>query len=103
MIFVGIAEHSPAQCPGHVKELFNQVSSDMAKLDDLQTKLGVKLQGMYIMYSSHKTVVVMDAPTYEAAEMMLYESGFNAWNSIELAQAHSPEDAMKMAAERFSG
>ena len=53
------------------------------------------------MYGPHTTVAVLDAPSYEAAEMAIYESGLMAWNTIDLAQAHTPEEAMKMGAEHF--
>ena len=102
MNFVAIAEHSPDQCPGHVKGLFDEVAADMSKLDDLQKKHNVTLTGLYIMYASHKTVVVMDAPSYEAAEMLLYDAGILSWNTVQLGQAHSAEEAMKLAGEYHS-
>ena len=50
MLFVGIARHTPSQCPGHVKEVFDQVSADMPKLPELAQQHGVKPIGQYIMY-----------------------------------------------------
>jgi len=98
MIFVAIMEHSPAQCPGHVKEVFNQVSTDMGKLESVFAKHNAKPLGIYIMYASHRIVAVVDAPSYEAAEMVMYDSGLMGWNTIQLGQAHTPEEAMQMGA-----
>ena len=101
MLFVAIGQHSPDQCPGHVKEVFNKVSASMPKWEDVMRKHNVELLGLYIMYGTHKSVTIMDAPSYEAAERVLYEGGAMEFNTFELAQAHTPEEAMKEAAERF--
>ena len=95
MLFVAIAEHSPSQWPGHVKEVFDRVSADMPKLPEVAQQHGVKPVGQYIMYASHKTVIVLDAPSYEAAETFLNDAGLLAWQTVELGQAHTPEEAMK--------
>ncbi len=96
MIFVAIAEHTPAQCPGSNKEVLDVISEAMPKIPDLEKKYNVKNLGMYVMIGSHKTVMILDAPSYEAAEMVLLESRMISWNTVELAQAYSPEQAMAL-------
>lgn len=103
MLFIAIGQHSPAQCPGFDKETFDMVSNTMPKLDDIGKKNNVKILNIYGMRTAHKTVIVMEAPSHEAAEMMLVESRFAAWNTVELNQAHSMEESMKLAAELHSG
>lgn len=95
MLFVAIAHHSPAQCPGWVKEVNQLVSASMPKLPELAQKRNVKVLGIYVLLASHKNIVLMDAPSYEAAEMLLDDAGLTAWNTIELGQAYPPEEAMK--------
>ena len=95
MLFVAIAQHSPAQCPGWVKEINAQVSAAMPKLPELAQKRNVKLLGMYVMLGAHKMIIVCDAPSYEAAEELLDDVGLTGWNTIELSQAYPPEEAMK--------
>lgn len=95
MLFVAIAQHSPAQCPGWVKEINAQVNANMPKLPELAQKRNVKLVGMYVMVGAHKTIIVCDAPSYEAAEGLLDDAGFTGWNTIELSQAYPPEEVMK--------
>ena len=97
MIFVAITEHSPAQCPGSSKEAFDVVAASMPHMPELEKKHGVKNLGTYIMMGSHKNIIVMDAPSYDAAEMVLLESKLMSWNTIELAQARTPEEAMALA------
>lgn len=48
------------------------------------------------MISSHKTVMILDAPSFEAAEMVLLESDLVKWNTVELSQAYTPEQAMAL-------
>ncbi len=103
MLFVAIGQHSPAQCPGFDKETFDIVSSNMPKLEELGKKHNVKILAIYGLRTAHKTVIVMEAPSHEAAEIMLVESRFAAWNTVELGQAHSMEESMKLAAELHSG
>ena len=42
MIFVAIARHTPAQCPGHVRSVFDQLGSDMGNLESVFSKHNVK-------------------------------------------------------------
>ncbi len=95
MLFVAIAQHSPAQCPGYDKATNDSVSANMPKLPELAQKRRVNLVGMYVQMGSHKTIIVMDAPSYEAAEGLLDDAGLPGWNTIEMAQAYTPEEAMK--------
>ena len=95
MLFVAIAEHSPSQCPGHVKEVFDKVAADMPGIPEVAQQHGVKPVGQYVMYASHKSVFVLDAPSYEAAEAFIDDAGLLAWNTVDLGQAHTPEEAMQ--------
>ncbi len=101
MIFVGIGKHTPAQCPGHVRELFQEVASGMPQLPALAEKNGVQIVGLYSMMASHTMVAIMDAPDPESVEMLLYDAGLLSWNSFDISRAQPPEEAMKLAAQRF--
>ena len=101
MQFVAIMQHTPTQCPGHVRELFDEVSATMPRMGEIEQKHGTKTLGIYGLLASHRALVLMDAPSYDAVEEVLYESGLMGWNTTEIAQATPIEDAMKMAAERF--
>lgn len=103
MIFVAIAQHSPAQCPGFNKQVFDMVSGAMSKLEDITKKHKVKIVGMYGLLPPHKTIIVMDAPSLDAAENVLIDSHLPAWNTTELYQSYPPEEAMKIAADIHAG
>ncbi len=96
MIFVAIAKHSPAQCPGSNEDVFNVVAESMPKIPDLEKKHNVKNLGIHVMLGSHTNVMILDAPSYEAAEMVLLESRLLSWNTVELGQAYTPEAAMAL-------
>ena len=96
MNFVGIAEHSPAQCPGTSDEVFELVSSTMPNLPELEAKHGVKNLGIHVMVSAHKIIIGLDAPSFEAAEMVLLESKLASWNTVQLSQTYTPAEAMQL-------
>jgi hypothetical protein len=96
MNFVAIAEHTPAQCPGTNDEVFQTVSSSMPSLSDLEKKHGVTNVGIHVMIGAHKIVVILNAPSFEAAELVLLESKLVSWNTIQLSQTYSREEAMKL-------
>ncbi len=96
MNFVAIAEHTPAQCPGSNPEVFDIVSSSMPNLPDLERKHGVTNVGIHVMLGAHKIVIILDAPSFEAAEMVLLESRLINWNTVQLSQTYSPEEAMRL-------
>ncbi len=96
MKFVGIAEHSPAQCPGSNEEVFELVSTSMPKLPELEAKHGVTNLGIHVMISAHKIIVILEAPSFEAAEMVLLESKLVSWNTIQLSQVYTPPEAMEL-------
>ncbi|MFQ5933343.1 MAG: hypothetical protein ACE5KI_01710 [Dehalococcoidia bacterium] len=99
MIFVAIAEHSPAQCPGSNDEVLRVVQESMPKIPELEQKHNVKNLGIHVMIGSHKSVIMLDAPSFDAAEKVLLESRLISWNTVELAQARTPEEAMQMVTE----
>lgn len=99
--FVAIAQHTPTQCPGHNRQLFEEVRATMPKLPEIASKHNAKIESVLSLMASHKTVMVLDAPSYEAAQMVLYESGMGGWNTTELAQATPAEEAMKLSAQHF--
>jgi hypothetical protein len=96
MIFVAIAEHTAAICPGSNKEVLDIVAGAMPTIPDLEKKHGVKNLGIHVMLGSHKNIMILDAPSYEAAELLLLESKMMTWNTIELGQAYTPEQAMAL-------
>ena len=101
MQFVAIMQHTTTQCPGHSREIFDEVSATMPRMEEVEQKHGTKTLAIYGLLSSHRTVVVMEAPSYEAVEKVLYEVGLMGWNTTDISLATPIEDAMKMAAEHF--
>ncbi len=72
----------------------------MPKVPELEKKYNVKNLGTHVMMGSHKAVMILDAPSYEAAEMLLLASQMISWNTVELGQAYTPEEAMKLTLGR---
>ena len=94
MNFVAIADHTPAQCPGSNKEIFDRITSIMPKVAELEQKNQVTISGIHVMLGAHKLVMIMDAPSFEAAEMQLWDSGMLTWNTVQIYQTYGPAEAM---------
>ena len=89
MLFVGILQHTPVQCPGNNKQLFDEVMAMMPRLPEIAKRHSVKILGLYSLMPSHRNVVVLDAPSAEAAETLLLDMGLGGWNTGELSLAHT--------------
>ena len=96
MIFVAIAEHTPAMCPGSNQDTMNMIGEAMPKVPELEKKHNVKNLGTYVLLGAHKNVMILDAPSFEAAELVLLESKMISWNTVQLSQAYTPEQAMAL-------
>ena len=68
----------------------------MPKVPELAKKHNVKNLGTYVLLGAHKNVMILDAPSFEAAEMVLLESKMISWNTVQLNQAYTPEQAMAL-------
>ena len=95
MTFVAIAQHTTAQCPGHNREVYDTFSEMMPKLPAIGEQHGVKILGIHLLLSRHKTVIILEAASYEGVEQMMLEAGLIGWNTIDIAQAHPPEEVLK--------
>ena len=62
--------------PGSNEDVFNVVSESMPKIPDLEKKHNVKNLGTHIMLGSHKQVMILDGPSFEAAEGCSSNLGF---------------------------
>ena len=101
MIYIGIAQHSPDQCPGSSKENMARAMGGASQIPVVEKKYGVKVVEEYIMLGSHKQVTIIDAPNIEAAEMALLEAGVMGWNTVELNHAITLAEAVAMGREMF--
>ena len=97
MIHIAILQHTPDQCPGHNKGLFDDLQTKLPRLPEFAGKYNVEVRGMYAMVPSHKTIAVVEAPDADAVSRFLIEAGITAWNHCEVAPAYSPQEALAMA------
>ena len=72
------------------------IGEAIPKVPDLEKKHGVKNLGTWVLLGAHKNVLILDAPSYEAAEHLLLESKMISWNTVQLSQAYTLEQAMAM-------
>ena len=68
-----------------------------SKIPDLEKRYGVKNLGTHVLHSSHRQVLILDAPDFDAVEAVLSDSNVLAWNTVEVARALADEEVFSMA------
>ena len=64
--------------------------------EEVKKKLGIKMISAYTSTLSHLIFIIVDAPSQQAVESFLIESGFAFWNNVEiLTQVQPVEDVIK--------
>lgn len=95
-IFAVNMKHTPESCPmfnNDVKKKFKEV---VGNREEVKKKLGIKAISAYTSPLSHLIFIIVDAPSQQAVESYLTESGFAFWNTVEiLTQVQPVEDVIK--------
>ena len=95
-IFAVNMKHTPESCPmfnNDVKKKFKEV---VGNREEVKKKLGIKTISAYTSTLSHLIFIIVEAPSQQAVESFLMESGFAFWNTVEiLTQVHPVEDVIK--------
>ena len=87
MIFVAICQHSARDCPASNLELLELIMDTQPKIPDIEKRNGIKNLGTYVLHSSHRQVLVLDAPSYSAVEAALTESNVMMWNTVDICES----------------
>ena len=95
-IFAVIMKHTPESCPmfnNDVKKKFKELVSHK---EENQKKYGIRDMSAYTSILSHQIFKIVEAPSQQAVENCLVESGFAFWNNVEiLTQVQPVEDVIK--------
>ena len=100
MKFLAIAQHTPAMCPSSNPDVFAIVGESMPKIPDLEKKHGVTNEGIHVTLGAHTMAIIMDAPSFEAAELVLLEARLLEWNTVNISQSYTPEEAMALTQQQ---
>jgi hypothetical protein len=98
-VFVVISRHSPENCP-----LFNEKTRKvwvnfLSRFDGLTKKHGIKNLGVWSAGNIHQTMMVMEAPSFEALTKCLMEPEALSIGMVETAEINhvfSGEEVLKM-------
>ena len=71
--YVAIFEHTPRDCPGTSKEMFEFVGSQMAKLESTASEMGVTNIQIHALLPGHRGVAILDAEDFTAAKNFILE------------------------------
>ncbi len=103
MIFVAICEHAPRDCPAGNRELLELIMDTQPKIPDIEKRHGIKNLGTHVLHSSHRQVLVLDAPDYSAVEAALTESNVLIWNKVDICESLDDEQVFDLAAKVPTG
>ncbi len=95
MEYVALARHSPESCPGSNAKVRKHVEQSMGKIEETGKKHRVMLKSSHILMPSHLSILILEAPSVEAAEKFLTDGGFVQWNNTEIYPSVSMQDAMR--------
>lgn len=97
MLFVAICQHLPRDCPASNREILELIMDTQSKIPDIEKRHGLKNLGTYVLHSSHRQILVLDAPNHEAVEAALIESNVLLWNTVEICRAFNDEEVYSAA------
>lgn len=89
--FVAIAEHPPQLCP-HSNAVARKQQDRVPEIKAIATRLGVEIVFAGIPVPEHQTIMVLQAPSFEAVRTLMVESGFVQNNTISIRQTESLEE-----------
>jgi len=97
--FLAISRHSPESCPMFDDKRRKGLLELTEKLEGVAKKHGVKVVGLWNVFSEHLTVAVYEAPSLEAFQKLQMDPELAVWyafNTQETKIALGMEDIVKM-------
>lgn len=79
-----------------VRKRFNEQSS---KMEEIAAKLGIKILLNVGVAVEHNIIMVIEAPSVEAAENFIMEMEFMSFNVVSLRHAQLSQDIMEMLSD----
>jgi hypothetical protein len=94
-IFAVNMKHTPESCPIFNNDVKNKFKQAVGKREEVAKKLGIKVISAYTSTLSHLIFLIAEAPTQQAVESYLIETGMAFWNNVEiLTQVQPVEDVI---------
>ena len=79
-----IADHTPLTCPGSSKNAAKHAEDALGnKMPKLMAELGISVIQNLHLDPSHKTFMLVEAPSAEAVRDMIFDSGYLQFNNID--------------------
>ena len=95
-IFAVNMKHTPESCPMFNNDVKKKFKELVGNREETKKKLGIKGISAYTSTLSHLIFFIVEAPSQQAVETFLIESGFAFWNNVEiLTQVQPVEDVIR--------
>ena len=95
-IFAVNMKHTPESCPMFNNDVKKKFKELVGNREEIKKKHGIKDISAYTSTLSHLIFIIVEAPSQQAIESWLTESGFAFWNNVEvLTQVQPVEDVIR--------
>jgi hypothetical protein len=93
--FVVIGKHSSDQCPTANEKVRKLFGTDPGAMQALGQKLGVRPIVGPLISTDHRSFTVVEAQKVEAVRNFVIQSGLVQWNSVEIINVVTQDEAVK--------
>jgi len=87
-------QHPPDLCPSANATTRKLSQEGAGQIPALADKLGVKLLATYVPMNNHMVFAAVEADDYAAVREFAFQSGLGQWNTIEIYQVATLEEAL---------
>ncbi len=94
-----LQSHPPDNCPLTNKAVREFAMSHLPRMDEYAAKHGVSVVANNHLDPAHRALLVLDAPTAEAARDFVYDAGFMQFTSMEFFLVRPVAEVIQAAGE----
>ena len=94
-LFILDMKHSPEMCPMNNDKVRKKFKEQFSKIEEIADKLEIKILMNITVAIEHNIIIVLEAPSIQAAENFIMEMGLVSFNTITLRHAQYSDDIVK--------
>lgn len=95
-VFILDMKHSPEMCPMNNDKIRKKFKEQYSKMEEIASKLEIKILLNIGVAIEHNIIIVLEAPSIEAAKNFIMEMELLSFNTITMRHAQYSDDVMKM-------
>jgi uncharacterized protein with GYD domain len=99
MQYLIVGQHPPDLCPSANEQIRALAAESGQAMPPLAEKLGVKLLATYVPMTNHQVFVAVEADDANAVREFAFQGRLGQWNTIEILQVSTLEEALTRVQE----